>query len=90
MLLTWKVRKRPFTDPDDYELVTGSRGAVQQRNAPRTHEGRKKAAAATTRSGGRLLRGTDSALFFFLRALGRVGLADRVYGLPPLTTVSQR
>ena len=35
LLLTWKVRS-PFTDPEDYVLVTGSRGPVQQRNAQRT------------------------------------------------------
>ena len=30
LLLMWKVRS-PFTDPDDYVLVTSSRGPVQQR-----------------------------------------------------------
>jgi integrase len=43
LLLTWKV-KCPFTNPDDYVLVTAARGPVQQRNAQRALQKAKEAA----------------------------------------------
>ena len=43
LLLRWKLRS-PFTNPDDYVLVTAARGPVQQRNAQRAFEKAKQAA----------------------------------------------
>ena len=69
LLLTWKLRS-PFTDPEDYVLVTGSRGPVQQRNAQRTLAKAKQAAGLDS------LEGRLS--WHSLRHSRRVGLADRV------------
>ena len=69
LLLTWKLRS-PFTDPDDYVLVTAARGPVQQRNAQRTFANAKAAAGLDS------LEGRLS--WHSLRHSGRLGLAYRV------------
>ena len=69
LLLTWKLRS-PFTDPEDYVLVTGSRGPVQQRNAQRT------LAKAKAGGGARLAR--RPPLMAQPPAQRRFGLAHRV------------
>lgn len=77
LLLTWKVRS-PFTDPEDYVLVTGSRGAVQQRNAQRTLAKAKQAAGLDALEG-RL------SWHSLRHSAGSIWLTE--YGLP-VTTVS--
>jgi integrase len=77
LLLTWKLRS-PFTDPDDYVVVTGSRGPVQQRNAQRTLA-KAKAAAGLDSLEGRL------SWHSLRHSAGSVWLTE--YGLP-VTTVS--
>jgi hypothetical protein len=44
LLVAWKV-KGPFTDSEDYVLVTASRGPIQQRNAQRALEKAKETQA---------------------------------------------
>ena len=77
LLLTWKLRS-PFTDPEDYVVVTGSRGPVQQRNAQRTLA-RAKQAAGLDQLEGRL------SWHSLRHSAGSVWLTE--YGLP-ITTVS--
>ena len=77
LLLRWKVRS-PFTDPEDYVLVTGSRGPVQQRNAQRTLAKAKEAAGLDSLEG-RL------SWHSLRHSAGSVWLTE--YGLP-VTTVS--
>ncbi len=69
LLLTWKLRS-PFTDPDDYVIVTGSRGPVQQRNAQR--------ALAKAKAGGGARLARRPPLMAQPPAQRRFGLADRV------------
>ncbi len=77
LLLTWKLRS-PFTDPDDYVLVTAARGPVQQRNAQRTLAKAKQAAGLDSLEG-RL------SWHSLRHSAGSVWLTE--YGLP-VTTVS--
>ena len=77
LLLRWKVRS-PFTDPEDYVLVTASRGPVQQRNAQRTLAKAKEAAGLDSLEG-RL------SWHSLRHSAGSVWLTE--YGLP-VTTVS--
>jgi integrase len=77
LLLTWKVRS-PFTDPEDYVLVTAARGPVQQRNAQRTFAKAKQAAGLGSLEG-------HLSWHSLRHSAGSVWLTE--YGLP-ITTVS--
>ena len=77
LLLKWKL-KSPFTDPDDYVLVTASRGPVQQRNTQRTLAKAKQGAGLDSLEG-RL------SWHSLRHSAGSVWLTE--YGLP-VTTVS--
>ena len=77
LLLKWKL-KSPFTDPDDYVLVTTARGPVQQRNTQRTLAKAKQAAGLDSLEG-RL------SWHSLRHSAGSVWLTE--YGLP-VTTVS--
>ena len=77
LLLRWKVRS-PFTDPDDYVLVTAGRGPLQQRNAQRALQKAKEAAGLDDREG-RL------SWHSLRHSAGSVWLTE--FGLP-VTTVS--
>ena len=50
LLVAWKLRS-PFTDPDDYVLVTAARGPLQQRNAQRAFAKAKEAAGLDSLEG---------------------------------------
>ena len=50
LLLTWKLRS-PFTEREDYVIVTGSRGPVQQRNAQRVFAKAKEVAGLDSLEG---------------------------------------
>ena len=78
LLLTWKL-KSPYTDREDYVLVTASRGPVQQRNAQRALEKVKKSAGLDSLEG-RL------SWHSLRHSAGSVWLTE--YGLP-VTTVSE-
>ena len=77
LLVAWKV-KSPFTDPDDYVLVTADRGPVQQRNAQRALEKAKEAAGLDALEG-RL------SWHSLRHSAGSIWLTE--YGIP-VTTVS--